>query len=124
MISVAQLTKTFFFFSRTSTFIIIFTTAVIIIIIHSGVRLSPLGTAATTGLLYQPRMIDDGYCGVLGRMNIGRGTRSIRRKPARTPHCPPQIPHDKTRARTRAVAVGSQQMAAILPYFEPFKSSP
>jgi hypothetical protein len=35
------------------TFIII-----IIIIIVSGVRLSPLGTAATTGLLYQPQMID------------------------------------------------------------------
>jgi hypothetical protein len=26
----------------------------------SGVRLSPLVTAATTGLLCQPRMIDDG----------------------------------------------------------------
>jgi hypothetical protein len=33
-----------------------------IFIIHilSGVRLSPLGTAATTGLLYQPQKIDDG----------------------------------------------------------------
>jgi hypothetical protein len=31
-----------------------------IIIIISGVRLSPLGTAATIGLLYQPKMIDDG----------------------------------------------------------------
>jgi hypothetical protein len=31
-----------------------------IIIILSGVRLNPLGTAATTGLLYQPQMIDDG----------------------------------------------------------------
>jgi hypothetical protein len=30
------------------------------IIILSGVRLSPLGTAATTGLLYQTQMIDDG----------------------------------------------------------------
>jgi hypothetical protein len=29
-------------------------------IILSGVRLSPLGTAATTGVLYQPQMIDDG----------------------------------------------------------------
>jgi hypothetical protein len=26
------------------------------------VRLSPLGTATTTGLLYQPQMIDDGNC--------------------------------------------------------------
>jgi hypothetical protein len=37
----------------TSTFIII------IIIIISGMRLNPLGTATTTGLLYQSRMIDD-----------------------------------------------------------------
>jgi hypothetical protein len=29
------------------------------IIILSGVRLSPFGTAATTGLLYQPQMIDE-----------------------------------------------------------------
>jgi hypothetical protein len=33
---------------------------IIIIIIISGVGLSPLGTAATTGLLHQPQMIDDG----------------------------------------------------------------
>jgi hypothetical protein len=32
-------------------------------IIISRVGLSPLGTAATTGLLYQPQMIDDGDCG-------------------------------------------------------------
>jgi hypothetical protein len=32
----------------------------IIFIIFSGVRLSPLGTAAITGLLYQPQMIDEG----------------------------------------------------------------
>jgi hypothetical protein len=36
--------------------------------ILSGVRLSPLGTAATTGLLYQPQMIDDGDCGAIGGM--------------------------------------------------------
>jgi hypothetical protein len=34
---------------------------------------SPLGTAATTGLLYQPQMVDDGDC---------------------EPLCPPHIPHD------------------------------
>jgi hypothetical protein len=39
-----------------------------IIIILSGVRLNPLGTAGTTGLLYQPQMIDDGYCGAIGGM--------------------------------------------------------
>jgi hypothetical protein len=33
-----------------------------------------LGTAATTGLLYQPRVIGDGDCGEIGGMKIGRGT--------------------------------------------------
>jgi hypothetical protein len=33
-----------------------------------GVRLSPLGTAATTGLLYKPQMIDEGECGAVGGM--------------------------------------------------------
>jgi hypothetical protein len=46
----------------------------------SGVRLSPLVTAATTGLLYQPRRIDDGDCGAINGMKIGRGNRSTRRK--------------------------------------------
>jgi hypothetical protein len=69
----------------------------IIIIILSGVRLSPLGTAAATGLLYQPQMIDDGDCGAIGGMKIGRGNRSTRRKPATAPLCPPQIPLDQTR---------------------------
>jgi hypothetical protein len=41
-----------------------------IIIIISGVRLSPLGTAATTGLLDQPQMIDDGDCGFRHSSNI------------------------------------------------------
>jgi hypothetical protein len=44
-----------------------------------------LGTAATTGLLYQPRMIGDGDCAEIGRMKIGRGNRSTRRKPAPSP---------------------------------------
>jgi hypothetical protein len=78
----------------------------------SGVRLSPLGTAATTGLLYQPQMIYDGDCGAIGGMNIGKGNRSTRRKPAPEPLCPPQILHDQTRARTRAAAVGSQRLTA------------
>jgi hypothetical protein len=74
------------------------------IIIISGVRLSPLGTTATTGLLYQPQMMDDGDCGAIGGLKIGRGNRSTRRKPAPVPLCPKQIPHDQTRARTRAAA--------------------
>jgi hypothetical protein len=36
-----------------------------------GERLSPLGTSATVGLFYQPRMIDDDYA--VGGMRIGRG---------------------------------------------------
>jgi hypothetical protein len=60
------------------------------------------------GLLYQPRMIDDGECGVVGGMRIGRGNRSTRRKPASVPLYPPQIPHDLTWDRTRASAVGSR----------------
>jgi hypothetical protein len=49
-----------------------------------GVRLSPLGTSATVGLLYQPRMIDDDY-GAVGRMRVGRGNRSTQRKRAPAP---------------------------------------
>jgi hypothetical protein len=53
-----------------------------------------LGTAATTGLLYQPRMVGDGYFGGIGGMKFGKGNRSSQRKPAPAPLCPPQIPHD------------------------------
>jgi hypothetical protein len=56
-----------------------------------GVRLSPLGTSTTVGLLYQPRMIDGDDYGAVGGMRIGRGNRSTRRKPAPVPLCPPQI---------------------------------
>jgi hypothetical protein len=53
-----------------------------------------LGTAATTGLLYQPWMIGDDDCEETGVMEVGRGNRSTRRKPAPAPLCPPQILHD------------------------------
>jgi hypothetical protein len=53
--------------------IIIFYFSIIIIII-SGVRLSQLGTAATIGLLYQPRIIDNGDCGAIYKIKIGRET--------------------------------------------------
>jgi hypothetical protein len=82
------------------------------IIIVSGVRLSPLGTAATTGLLYEPQMIDEDDCGEIGGMKIGRGNRSTGRKPAPASLCPPQISLDQTRTRTRAAAVGSQRLTA------------
>jgi hypothetical protein len=80
--------------------------------IPNGMGLSPLGTAATPGLLYQPQMIDDGDCGAIGEIKIGRGNRSTQRKPAPSPLCPPQIPHEQTRARTRAAAVGCQRLTA------------
>jgi hypothetical protein len=52
-----------------------------------------LGTAATSGLLYQPQMICDGDCGEIGGIKIGRGNRSTRRKPVQAPLCLPQISH-------------------------------
>jgi hypothetical protein len=78
---------------------------VFFIVSLGGVRESPLGTSATVGLLYQPRMID---YGAVGGMRIGRGNRSTLRKPAPVPIRPPQIPHDLTWDGTRAAAVGSQ----------------
>jgi hypothetical protein len=62
--------------------------------------------------IVQPQMIDGGDCGVIGGMKIGRGNRSTLRKPAPAPLCPPRIPLDQTRARTRAAAVGSQRLTA------------
>jgi hypothetical protein len=56
-----------------------------------------------------PGDYDDGE---FGGMKIGRGNRSSRRKPAPPPLCPPQIPLDQTLPRTRAVAVGSQELTA------------
>jgi hypothetical protein len=64
----------------------------IIFLLHSWA--GTLGTAATTVLLYQPRMKGDDDCGEIGGIKIGRGNRSPRRKLAPAPHCPPQIPHD------------------------------
>jgi hypothetical protein len=40
-----------------------------------------LGTAATTGLLYQPRMIGEGDCGDICGIKIGRGNRSSKLLP-------------------------------------------
>jgi hypothetical protein len=71
-----------------------------------------LGTAATTGLLYQPQMIGDGDCGEMGGMKIDRGNRSTRRKPAPAPLCLPKIPHHYTRVGPRAAAVASQRLTA------------
>jgi hypothetical protein len=64
------------------------------------------------GLLYQPQMIDFGDCEAVSGMQIGRGDRSTRRKPAPVSLCSPQIPHDLTQTRTRAAAVGSLRLTA------------
>jgi hypothetical protein len=64
-----------------------------------------------TGLLYQPRMIDD-ECGAGGGTPIGRRTRNTRRKPAPVPLGPLQIPDDLTWDRTRVAAVERRRLTA------------
>jgi hypothetical protein len=71
------------------------------------VSLSPLGTAATIGLLYQPHMIDDDDCGAICGIKGDRGNRSTRREYVPVQLRPPQIPHDLTRCGTHAAALGS-----------------
>jgi hypothetical protein len=56
-----------------------------------------------------PGDYDDGEIGGMS----GRGNRSIRRKPAPVPLCPPQTPH-AARTRTRGAAAGSQRLTAEL----------
>ena len=46
----------------------------------SGVKLSPTGSAATTDILYQPLMTEDGDCGAVVRMNLGRRNKSTQGK--------------------------------------------
>jgi hypothetical protein len=63
------------------------------------------------GLSYQPEMMDDDAeeeVRAVGRM-IRRGNRCTQRKPTTVSFCPPNIPHDMTRARARAAAMGSQR---------------
>jgi hypothetical protein len=77
-------------------------------IVGGGIQLGPLGTAATNRpIVPAPGDYDDGEIDGM----IGRGNRSIRRKLAPVPLCPPQTPH-AARTRTRAAAVGSQRLTA------------
>jgi hypothetical protein len=79
-------------------------------IVGVGVQLGPLGIAATNrSSVPAPCDYNDG---LMSGMMIGRGNRSIRRKPAPVPLCPPQTPH-ATRTRTRDPAVGSQRLTAL-----------
>jgi hypothetical protein len=78
-------------------------------LVGGGVHLGPLGTAATD---WPTVPVPGDYDGEFGGMKIGRGNRSTRRKPAPAPLCPPQIPLDQNRDRTRAAGVGSQRLTA------------
>jgi hypothetical protein len=72
-------------------------------IVEGGLQLGPLGTSATEWpIVPAPDDCDEGE---FGRMRTGRGNRRTRRKPAPAPVCPPQIPLDQNRARTRAAAL-------------------
>jgi hypothetical protein len=72
--------------------------------VEGGVQLGPLGTAATN--VPAPGDYDEEIGGM-----IGKGNRSVRRKPAPVPLCPPQTSRT-ARTRTRAPAVGSQRLPA------------
>jgi hypothetical protein len=73
-------------------------------------KLGSLGTSAS----YWPIVLVPGDCEhrKFGGIKIGRGNRNTRRKPALEPLCPPLIPLDQPRARTRASAVGGQRLTA------------
>jgi hypothetical protein len=77
------------------------------ILISSGMK----GNSNIRNILFYNVLICFDTCdGEFGGMKIGRGNRSTGRKPAPAPLCPPQIPLDQTRYRTRAAAVGSQRL--------------
>jgi hypothetical protein len=59
-----------------------------------------------------PRWYLNGDCRAIVGMNICRGSRSTRRKPAPVPLCRPQTPHDQTLTGTRSSVVGSQRLIA------------
>jgi hypothetical protein len=61
-------------------------------------------TKSTTGLLYQTQMMDDDECVAVGGMSGKRKPKYLEKTgPSAT--CPPEIPHDLNRARTRAADV-------------------
>jgi hypothetical protein len=71
-----------------------------------GVKLGPLGTAATNRpIVPAPGDYDDGEIGGM----IGRKNLSTRKKPVPVLLCPPQTPY-AARTRTLAAAVRSQRL--------------
>jgi hypothetical protein len=73
-------------------------------------KLGPLGTSAINrSTVPAPGNCEDGeFCG----MKIGRENRNTRRKLTPAPLRSLKIPHELTRARTRAAAVGRQRLTA------------
>jgi hypothetical protein len=66
-------------------------------------------------------MIDDGDCGEIGGIKIGRQNRSTRRKPTLEPLCPPQVllitkgkEHQHVRKGTKQVEICSAKRAKIM----------
>jgi hypothetical protein len=79
-------------------------------LVGGGVQLGPLGTAATDwlivacpGIMMMENLVELRFAGE---------TEVLEGKPVPAPLCPPQIPLDQTRDRTRAAAVGSQRLNA------------
>jgi hypothetical protein len=64
-------------------------------------------SAVRVHLVLRPLLV---YFEVIGGTEIGRGNRSTCRKAAPVSLCPPQIPHNLTRAQTKAAAVGSRRV--------------
>jgi hypothetical protein len=75
--------------------------------VGGGVQLGPLDTAATNRpIVPTPGDYDDGE---IGGMNIGKGTRSTRRKPDPIATMSTTNPTCSARTRTRVAAEGSQR---------------
>jgi hypothetical protein len=75
-----------------------------------GVQTGSTRHVATSGLLYLPRMIvrmDN-----LVEWRLAGETEVLGGNLPPPPPCPPQIPLDQTRARTRTVSVGNQRLTA------------
>jgi hypothetical protein len=73
-----------------------------------GLRLSPLGTSVTNWPIV-PAPGNRWWVWSSRWHENGRGNRSTRRNPAPLPLCPP---HELTRVRTRAAAMGSRRLTA------------
>jgi hypothetical protein len=75
----------------------------------ASVEPSPLLLQKFIGLFYQPWMVDDD-CGGISEANEWQMKRKYWDNIYPSPLCPPQIPHDFTRARTQATAVGRRRL--------------